>query len=74
MRVVIQRVSRAKVAVGGETVGAIGPGLLILAGVARGDTEAGARRLARRCAELRIFADAAGKFARSWTRAARRSW
>ncbi len=62
MRVVIQRVSRAKVAVEGETVGAIGPGLLIFAGVARGDTAAEARRLAGRCAELRIFADAAGKF------------
>jgi D-tyrosyl-tRNA(Tyr) deacylase len=65
MRLVIQRVSRAKVSVDGETVGAIGPGLLILAGVARGDTPADAEWLARRCAEIRIFADAEGKFNRS---------
>jgi len=61
MRLVIQRVSRAAVSVGGETVGAIGPGLVILVGIARGDTPAEAERLARRCAELRIFADDAGK-------------
>jgi len=65
MRLVIQRVSRASVSVGGETVGAIGPGLLILLGVARGDTPAETERLARRCAALRIFADDAGKFNRS---------
>ena len=65
MRLVIQRVNRAKVLVEGETVGAIGPGLLILAGVARGDTPAEAERLARRCADLRIFADGEGKFNRS---------
>jgi D-tyrosyl-tRNA(Tyr) deacylase len=65
MRLVIQRVSRAQVAVEGRTVGAIGPGLLVLAGVARGDTPEEAGRLARRCAELRIFADETGKFNRS---------
>jgi D-tyrosyl-tRNA(Tyr) deacylase len=69
MRLVIQRVSRASVSVEGDTgahrVGAIGPGLLILAGVAHGDTVAEAERLARRCAELRIFADGEGKFNRS---------
>lgn len=69
MRLVIQRVSRASVSVEGDMgahrVGAIGPGLLILAGVAHGDTVAEAQRLARRCAELRIFADGEGKFNRS---------
>ena len=65
MRLVIQRVSRAAVSVGGETVGAIGPGLVILVGIARGDTPAEAERLARRAAELRVFADDAGKFNRS---------
>ncbi|MBI2913680.1 MAG: D-tyrosyl-tRNA(Tyr) deacylase [Chloroflexi bacterium] len=62
MRVVIQRVSRASVSVGGETVASIGWGLLVLVGVAPGDDEAEARWLARKCAELRIFSDAEGKF------------
>jgi len=62
MRVVIQRVSRASVSVEGEPVGAIGTGLLLLVGVAEGDTEDEARRLARRCAEMRIFLDAEGRF------------
>jgi len=65
MRLVIQRVSRARVLVESETVGAIGPGLLILAGVARDDAPADAERLALRCADLRIFADDEGKFNRS---------
>ena len=67
MRLVVQRVSRAQVTVEGEAVAAIGPGLAILVGVARGDGAADAARLARRCAELRIFADGAGKFNRSLT-------
>jgi D-tyrosyl-tRNA(Tyr) deacylase len=50
------------VSVDGETVAAIGPGLLALVGVAAGDDEAEARRLARKCAELRVFSDADGKF------------
>lgn len=62
MRAVLQRVQRAAVHVDGETVGAIGAGLLILLGVAQGDTEDDARRLARRAAELRIFSDANGRF------------
>ena len=57
MRVVIQRVTGASVTVDGEIVGAIGPGLLLLVGIASGDDEATARRLARKCAELRIFPD-----------------
>ena len=62
MRIVIQRVSRASVSVDGETVGAIGNGLVLLVGIAEGDTEDEARRLAIKCAEMRIFSDAAGRF------------
>ena len=62
MRVVLQRVSRASVTVGGEAVASIGRGLLLLVGVGEGDDEAEARRLAAKCAEMRIFADAEGKF------------
>ncbi len=62
MRVVVQRVSRASVSVDGETVGSIGRGLVALVGVAEGDGEEEALRLARKCAEMRIFADAEGKF------------
>ena len=62
MKAVLQRGSRASVAVEGETVASIGPGLLVLLGVAQGDSEADARKLARKAAELRIFADAQSKF------------
>jgi D-tyrosyl-tRNA(Tyr) deacylase len=61
MRVVLQRVSRARVVVDGEVVGAIDRGLLVLLGVAAGDTAEDARRLADRTVGLRIFADAEGK-------------
>ena len=62
MRVVVQRVSRASVSVAGETVASIGRGLLLLVGVAQEDGEEEARRLAPKCAELRVFSDAEGKF------------
>jgi D-tyrosyl-tRNA(Tyr) deacylase len=62
MRVVIQRVTRATVTVDGETVASIGRGLLALVGVAEGDGEAEALRLARKCAEMRIFRDEEGRF------------
>jgi D-aminoacyl-tRNA deacylase len=65
MRAVCQRVTRAQVAVAGETVGAIERGLVVLLGVARGDDEAIAERLAGKVARLRIFEDDDGKFARS---------
>lgn len=55
MRVVLQRVSRAAVAVDGVEVAAIGPGLLALVGVARGDDAAAAARLAGKVARLRLF-------------------
>jgi D-aminoacyl-tRNA deacylase len=57
----VQRVTGASVAVGGETVGKIGPGILALIGVERGDGEAEAQRLAERVAGYRIFPDDAGK-------------
>ena len=62
MRVVVQRVSRASVSVDGEIVASIGRGLLLLVGAAEGDGEEAACRLAVKCAELRIFSDAEGKF------------
>lgn len=61
MRAVVQRVTRAAVRVGGEVSGEIGPGLLVLLGVARDDGEADARAMADKLAGLRIFEDAAGK-------------
>ncbi len=51
--------------VGGDVVGEIGPGLCVLLGVARGDDEASADRLAERIARLRIFENEEGKFDRS---------
>jgi D-aminoacyl-tRNA deacylase len=61
MRAVLQRVTEAKVVVAGETVGAIGQGLLILLGVEQGDSTTDARYLADKCAQLRIFEDPNGK-------------
>lgn len=61
MRAIVQRVSSASVTVDGETVGAIGPGLLVLLGAGQGDTEKETRWLAHKTANLRIFADAEGK-------------
>ena len=61
MRAVIQRVTRASVEVEGRTVGAIGSGLLVLLGVAKGDGEADCRFMIEKLRGLRIFADDAGK-------------
>lgn len=61
MRIVLQLVSEARVRVAGETVAAIGKGLLLLVGVAAGDAEDDARRLAEKAVVLRIFEDDAGK-------------
>ena len=61
----MQRVAEARVVVDGEVVGEIGPGLCVLLGVARGDYETAAQRLAEKVARLRIFENAEGKFDRS---------
>jgi len=61
MRTVIQRVSRARVSVGDEVVGKIGPGLLVLLGVAKPDTKEDANYLATKILGLRIFEDDSGK-------------
>lgn len=61
----MQRVSRALVRVSGTTTGEIGPGLLVLLGVADRDDEEEARRLAAKVAKLRVFEDENGRFERS---------
>ena len=61
MRALVQRVSRASVSVDGRQVSAIGPGLLVMLGVAPEDTEAEAGRLADKVRTLRIFDDADGR-------------
>jgi D-aminoacyl-tRNA deacylase len=65
MRAVIQRVSRATVRVEGRVAGEVGPGLLVLLGVAAADGEGDAARLAEKVARLRIFANDDGRFDRS---------
>ncbi len=62
MKAVVQRVTSARVTVAGEVVGQIGAGLVILLGVANGDTEKDADFLAQKITGLRIMADEAGKF------------
>jgi D-tyrosyl-tRNA(Tyr) deacylase len=62
VRAVVQRVLRARVVVRGETVGAIGPGLCVLLGIADDDSDDDAKRLAGKIARLRIFENDAGKF------------
>ena len=61
MRALVQRVRRASVTVDGDEVAAIGPGLLVLLGVAAGDDEETCDKLADKVAGLRIFADADGR-------------
>lgn len=61
MRVVVQRCREARVIVAGETVGAVGPGLMLLVGVTHEDTEQDAAYLAEKISGLRIFEDEAGK-------------
>ena len=65
MRAVVQRVSEAAVRVDGELRGAIGPGLVVLVGIARGDDAATAGRLAGKIARLRVFENDDGRFDRS---------
>ena len=65
MRAVIQRVTRAQVAIDGQVVGSIGRGLLVLLGVGRDDGEEQAERLWSKICKLRIFEDEQGKTNRS---------
>ena len=65
MRAVVQRVSRAAIRVGDETVARLERGLLALVGVGRGDGPAAAAELARRIVGLRVFEDAEGRMNRS---------
>lgn len=65
MRIVIQRVTRAQVSVGGDVKGAVGRGMMVLVGVENGDEEADARWLADKTVALRIFDDEAGVMNRS---------
>ena len=62
MKAVIQRVAMAKVIVKDKLISEIGPGMLILLGIKRGDSENQVRELAQRCSNLRIFEDNKGKF------------
>lgn len=64
MRAVAQRVRAAHVVVAGETVGAIGPGLLVYLGAGLGDSETEAEWMAQKLAGLRVFPDDAGRMAR----------
>ncbi len=65
MRLVIQRVREAQVAVGGQVTGQIGPGLLVLAGFAPTDTPAALTWMCRKLVQLRIFGDENGQMNRS---------
>lgn len=62
MRALLQRVTSASVSIDGQTVGSIGPGLAVLLGIAAGDDADAARYLVDKTVNLRIFADAAGRF------------
>lgn len=62
MKVVLQRVTHASVSIEAKLVGEIGPGLVVLVGVADGDTSEDAQYLSRKTTELRIFSDNEGKF------------
>jgi D-tyrosyl-tRNA(Tyr) deacylase len=65
VRAVVQRVSRASVRVGGAETAAVGAGVLVLLGVAAGDREDAAERLAGKIARLRVFENDEGRFDRS---------
>jgi D-tyrosyl-tRNA(Tyr) deacylase len=65
MRAVVQRVTAARVRVGDRVAGEIGPGLLVFAGVEKGDGPGDVTYVAAKVSDLRIFEDAAGKMNRS---------
>jgi D-tyrosyl-tRNA(Tyr) deacylase len=62
MRAVIQRVAKARVTVGEKLISEIGPGMLVLLGIKKGDSEGKVKELADKCINLRIFEDNNGKF------------
>jgi len=62
MKALLQRVTRASVSIGGQTIAQIGPGLVALVGVAQGDTEKDVRYLVEKSINLRIFSDEDSKF------------
>ena len=61
MKIVLQRVKQASVEVGGKVVGEVGPGVCLLVGIEKGDSEEDAQYLAKKIVELRIFPDGEGK-------------
>ena len=65
MRAVVQRVKRAAVRVGGDMVGSIGPGLLVLVGIGKTDSDTDLQNLAEKIVNLRVFEDEHGKMNRS---------
>ena len=65
MRALVQRVTQASVSVDGEAVGEIGPGLVVLLGIAQEDGEEEARYLVHKITNLRVFPDEEGRFNRS---------
>jgi len=65
MRIVLQRVSRARVSVGGRVTGEIGGGLLLLVGFTNGDSDDALAWMAKKVVQLRIFPDGEGKMNRS---------
>jgi D-tyrosyl-tRNA(Tyr) deacylase len=68
MRVCLQRVKSARVTVDGETIGEIGPGLVVLAGFRQGDDESAVAPMAEKVVNLRIFEDDEGRMNRSLRR------
>jgi D-tyrosyl-tRNA(Tyr) deacylase len=69
MRVVLQRVTEARVSIGGRVTGEIGPGLVLLVGFRQGDTAADVAWMADKVIGLRLFGDDAGKMNRDLTEA-----
>jgi D-tyrosyl-tRNA(Tyr) deacylase len=65
MKIIVQRVKSASVAVAGNVVASIGPGFLLLVGIAVGDTPAEVVKAARKVANLRVFDDAEGRLNRN---------
>ena len=65
MRAVVQRVKRAEVRVNGDVVGSVGPGLLVLVGIGKADSDTDVQKLAEKIVNLRVFEDEHGKMNRS---------